>query len=94
MATPGVALKQPRDLPPAAPPAAKPEIEIVPDTDVVASWRATLQLMTKRCDGNRARAEDLLMTSPEARDVYKRATKEWATREAKRRGVVSVTPEL
>ena len=48
--------------------------------------------MTRVCDGNAALAMDLLMASVEARDLYKRAQLAACTREAKRRGVVSVSP--
>lgn len=42
--------------PPPAPPKGNPPIEIIHDLDAVASWKATVSLMTERCDGNAARA--------------------------------------
>lgn len=86
---------QARPLPPASPPQKpNPKIEIVDDADVVASWRKTLALTAERLDGDFGRARDLLMAHRDASALFLRATKIWTDAEAKRRGVVSVSPEI
>jgi len=77
---------------PPAPAKGNPPVEIVHDADVVASWRKTVSLMTDRCGGNAARARDLLLANPVASEIYLRATRVWCVAEAKRQGVVSVSP--
>jgi hypothetical protein len=75
-----------RPLPPAqaaAPP--NPTVEIVHDADdVVLSWRRTLDAMTERCGGNRARAEDLLLLDNAGSELFRRATRVRAERENRR----------
>jgi hypothetical protein len=82
---------EPYELPPPEPVKARPAIQIVEDSSAEISWRLTLEANT-RVFGSKAQAMDNLMHSVEARDLYKRAQLEACTREAKRRGVVSVSP--
>ena len=82
------------DLPKPEAAAPNPKPQIVPDNDIVDSWRFTEDLMTKSCDGNRALARDILFTDPACRDLYKRATAEQCKRVAQRLGVPSVTPNV
>jgi hypothetical protein len=67
-------------------------LQLVFDADPFEAWRLTLEANTRALDGNRALAEDLLMTLPEARDLYRRAISSATQKEAKRRNVVSVSP--
>jgi hypothetical protein len=78
-------------LPVAEPPKSRPAIQIVEDSSAEISWRLTLAA-NARVYGSEAVAMDELMSSPAARDLYKRACYEGTQREAKRRGVVSVGP--
>jgi len=80
------------ELPKAEPPKPRPIIQLVEDLSAETSWRLTKAATTRVCDGNAALAMDLLMSDVSARDLYKRAQVEACTREAKRRGVVSVCP--
>jgi hypothetical protein len=89
----GKAVAKAHTLPAPAPEKPRPAVEIIDDPDPVASWRRTVALMTERCDGNQARAKDLLLAHREGSALFLRATKIWTDSEAKRRNVVSVSPE-
>jgi hypothetical protein len=91
-APPGSARTQPRDLPTPGAPKPKPVVQIVEDRDPVTSWKLTKEAMTRLCDGNAAQAEDLLMMNPAARDLYRLAVKLACAAEAKRRNLISVSP--
>jgi hypothetical protein len=84
---------QPTDLPKAEPVKAQPVVvQIVDDVSAFESWKLTKAALTRVLDGNEALAMDVLMSSPEARDLYKRAQTEATRAEAKRRKTVSVCP--
>jgi hypothetical protein len=82
------------DLPPPETPKPRPAVHLVEDKDVETAWHLSLQAMTRLCDGNHGQAMDLLMASPDGRDLYKRATVIACQREAKRQGKPSVTPNM
>jgi hypothetical protein len=83
-----------RALPPPTPEKPRPAVEIIADPDPVASWHRSLESMTEKCDGNAARAKDMLLAHREGSALYLRAQKVWCDGEAKRRGVVSVSPAI
>lgn len=84
----------PYDLPPPAAARPRPDvIEIVPDRDPVTSFKKTRAKLVEACGGDVAVAMDLIAANPEAAALQKRATHEACAREAKRRGVVSVSPD-
>jgi hypothetical protein len=85
-------LPKSRDLAPAPPPSGKPEVKIIHDPDALASWRLTKAEMVRACDGNVARAEDLLMANRQAVHIYQVAVRIACTEEAKRRGLRSISP--
>jgi hypothetical protein len=82
-------------LPEPPKPAPTPPVEVidVPD-DAPESYRKSLELLVERCDGDAARANDLMMASPAGRDLYLRAVKIACAKEAQRRGKVSISPSL
>jgi hypothetical protein len=83
---------RPRDLPPPAPEKPRPAVEIVSHADPVESWRLTKAAMAEKCSNDAARAEDILLRDRDGCALFLRATKVWCDGEAKRRGVVSVSP--
>jgi hypothetical protein len=84
----------PRDLPVPAEPVKKPTVTLVTrHDDAVLNWKATLSNLTHRCGGNERLARDLLAGNPQAAELEKRAMRIACEREARRRGVVSVSPE-
>jgi hypothetical protein len=82
---------EPVELPKAEPVKGRPAIQIVEDMSAEVSWRLTLAA-NARVYGNEAIAMDELMSSPLARDLYKRACLEATQKAAKQRGLVSVCP--
>jgi hypothetical protein len=94
----GAALKQPRDLPPPEPPPPdlnEKEIEamIVRTDDPVADWRRLVSAVAQKLDRNeRWAASKISDTCRAARDLRLVATRVACAREARRRNVVSVTP--
>jgi hypothetical protein len=83
-----------RVLPTSPPPVPKPKVEIIlVGDDVVASRAATKAAMTEKCGGDSARALDLLMGDPGARDLWKCADRVECEREAQRRKVISISPD-
>jgi len=66
--------------PPAPPPKQLGRPYIVADRDPVESWRMTFAEAMRLCGGDEGRAEDWLMTSPECRELYKRAARLWSYR--------------
>jgi hypothetical protein len=90
-------LPRPRDMAPPAPPPPPPprpnKASIVYDADAVVSWRLSLQAMTRVCNGDAKRAEDLLLSIPEGRQLYMTATRIACKEEARRRDVWSVSPD-
>jgi hypothetical protein len=85
---------EPRKLPEMDAPKPRPAVLLVDDADVCEAWRLSKQAMIRLCNGNAAAAMDLLLADPTARDLFKRATAEGCRREAKRRGVPSVSPDM
>jgi hypothetical protein len=83
----------PRDIAPSPAARPRPSVELVAGEDVVSSWLATLKLMAEKCDGDVGRARDLLAANPDAASLYKRAVKSACATEAKRRRVVSISPD-
>jgi hypothetical protein len=83
---------RPRDLPAPAPAQSRPAVEIVSHADPVESWRLTKAAMAEKCSNDAARAEDILLRDRDGCALFLRATKVWCDGEAKRRGVVSVSP--
>jgi hypothetical protein len=68
--------------------------QIVADADHLESWRLTKAAAVRIFDGETSKATDWLLSFPEIRDLYRLATKVGTEREAKRRGVPSVSPNL
>jgi hypothetical protein len=83
---------EPIELPKLEPAKPRPAVHLVEDEDVCEAWRLSREAMVRCCDNNAALAMDLLMGDVAARDLYKRAVHAATAREAKRRGVVSVSP--
>jgi hypothetical protein len=82
------------ELPAPAETVKKPNVVLITrHDDPVLNWQSTLSNMVQKCDGNAAMARDLLDGNVEARELQKRAIRVACDREARRRGVVSVTPE-
>jgi hypothetical protein len=91
--TPVAAKSSPLPKPPK--PAPKPEVEIVGDPDdPVSSYRKSLELLVERCGGDAALANDRMMASKDGRDLYLRAVKIACSKEAQKRGKVSISPSL
>jgi hypothetical protein len=61
---------QRRPLQPPAAQTPKPVVTIVADRDPLESWYLTKEAMTRLCDGDGKKAEDILFTDPAARRLY------------------------
>jgi hypothetical protein len=82
------------DLPPPPEPIKKPTVQLITrHDDPVLNWKATFQNMVRRCDGNVARARDILDGDLQARDLYRLACRVGCEAEARRRRVQSVGPD-
>ena len=81
-------IKRPSPIPiaPSPPPTPKPTIEIVPGPDAVMSWRKSLKLMTDKLNGDRVKAEDLLLSIPAGSNLHSAATRQWAERRSRQSG--------
>jgi hypothetical protein len=92
--TPITATARERPIPQTEPAKPKPKIKIIVlGDDVIGSWHATVKEMTKRCGGNGQRARDLLMIDNAGSELFCRAQRIACLQEAKRRGVVSISPD-
>jgi hypothetical protein len=69
-----------------------PRALIVPDSDPVESFRLTAEAALRVHDGNQGKAWDALMAERDIRDLYRLACSMACAREAKLRGVASVSP--
>jgi hypothetical protein len=65
----------PKELPRATPAKARPKVTIIEASDVRESWILTRDSVRRLVDNNAALAEDILMQSPEARQLYLAAQK-------------------
>lgn len=72
----------------------RPAVALIDDPDPVRAWKLSVQSMTEKCGNNAALARDLLLAHREGSALYLRAQKIWCDSEAKRRGVVSVSPGI
>jgi hypothetical protein len=70
-----------------------PAIEIVDDPDPVASWRKTLALTAARLDGDWGKARDLILADRAGADLFRMATRLHTASQARKRGLISVSPE-
>lgn len=68
---------------PAKPIGPNPKVEIVSDDDAVESWKKTLAAMTAKCAGDHSRAEDLLLVDERGSELFRRATRVLAERNAR-----------
>jgi hypothetical protein len=85
---------KPRVLPdqPSQKPWGKPKVEIVPHSDVVQSAKLTLDKIAEQMEGDRKRAEDVMIGDREGGDLYRRAIGEHADRAAHGRTLGRIPP--
>jgi hypothetical protein len=81
---PGPPGPAPRELPAPTPAKPNPAVVIIDDNfDDVINWRRTEAKMTELCDGNAAKARDLLLGDKRGNDLWHRATSQYQAQQRK-----------